>query len=89
MRQSSLEGIPRNKERLDRDMDHIFQQPAVGDTSVSGLSGSSIHVHETPFGCGVITDQSVPNGQGRHVQTFNRFNSEVDRILSQVNTWKE
>ena len=62
-------------------MSQLFNKPAPNDMRISGLEGSRIHVHETPFGCGVVTDQSVANGQGRHIETFNRFNAEVNALL--------
>jgi len=61
--------------------DDLFSVPAGGDTFVSGLEGSDIHARETPFGCGSIADQSEENGSGRHIQTFNRFSSEVSELL--------
>lgn len=63
-------------------MSDIFNVPAAEDTFVSGLSGGSVHARETPFGCGSIADQSVGNGKRRHIQTFNRFNQEVDSLLA-------
>jgi len=62
--------------------DDLFSVPASDDTIISGVKGSNFHAHETPFGCGSIADQSVENGSGRHVQTYNRFNQEVDAQLS-------
>jgi len=67
--------------REEKKMSRIWEKTAGDDTYVSGLEGSNIHVHETPFGVGSIVDQTIPSGSGRTVTTFNRFNEEVDRLL--------
>jgi hypothetical protein len=64
--------------------DDLFENPANGDTTVSGLEGGSVHARQSPFGCGHITDQSTESGGGRHLQTFNRFNQEVGSLLDNV-----
>lgn len=61
-------------------MDDIFIKPASNDTFISGFKGSNIHSHETPFGAGHFTDQTT----GEHFGHFNRFNDEVDALLSKA-----
>jgi hypothetical protein len=66
---------------MDKPENEFFSVPGIGDTTISGMKGSDLHAHETPFGCGSIADQTVENGQGRHLATYNRFNDEVDTLL--------
>lgn len=66
----------------------LFRLPSYGDTIIHGVKGSRIHAHESPFGCGVFTDQTASNGSGRHITTYNRFNNEVDSHLSNIPVFK-